>query len=102
MWKAWPVLNSTSPAIEKLLAGGGCEVRARVEDWKLKPPIRMSPNPGSPCSSPAEPCGAPSSDTTLKLMFVCWAQVCAAWRMTFCHLPARLGLLLKVEKRLLV
>ena len=34
-------------------------------------------------------------------MLVCWAQVCAAWRMTFCHFPARLDLLLKVENRLL-
>ena len=34
-------------------------------------------------------------------MFVCWAQVWAAWRMTFCQFPARLDLLLKVENRLL-
>ncbi len=50
MLKGMPVLNIMSPANEKLFADGGWYVLARVELLKLKPPMRMSPMPGSPCS----------------------------------------------------
>jgi hypothetical protein len=43
----------------------------------------------------------PSSGTTAKLTFVCWAQTCAALRIWFCQTEGEPNLALKVANRLL-
>src|SRR5262249_25157787 len=52
--------------------------RALEPEPKLKPPIRMSPKPGSPCWLLPEPVADPLSEIIWKLRLVCWAPTWAA------------------------